>query len=46
MVKVPVITVLAIDEPEIIPVMPEATTPAFAGPPRNVPSIAKASWMK
>ena len=28
------------------PVMPEATTPALAGPPRNVPSIEKAIWMK
>ena len=33
-------------EPEIMPVSPEETTAAFAGPPRNVPSMAKASWMK
>ena len=42
----PVVTVLAIEEPEIMPVMPEATTPALAGPPRKVPSMAKAIWMK
>ena len=29
-----------------MPVMPEATTPALAGPPRNVPSREKANWMK
>ena len=34
MVKVPVVTVLAMDEPEMSPVMPEATTAALAGPPR------------
>ena len=33
-VKVPVVTTLAIEEPEIRPVMAEATTAAFAGPPR------------
>ena len=32
-VNVPVVTTLAMDEPEIRPVMPEATTAAFAGPP-------------
>ncbi len=46
MVKVPVVTVLAIDEPEISPVNPEATTAALAGPPRKWPSRLKASWMK
>ena len=35
MVKVPVVTTLAIDEPEIRPVRPEATTAALAGPPRR-----------
>src|SRR3546814_6729473 len=46
MVKVPVVTTLAIDEPEIMPVRPEATTPALAGPPRYLPSREKATWMK
>ncbi|MNU05957.1 hypothetical protein D3C72_2509610 [compost metagenome] len=46
MVKVPVVTTLAIDEPEIIPVSPEATTAALAGPPRRCPSRLNASWMK
>ena len=32
-VKVPVVTTLAIEEPEIRPVMPDATTAALAGPP-------------
>ena len=35
MVKVPVVTTLAIDDPEIIPVLAEATTAALAGPPRK-----------
>ena len=34
-VKVPVVTTLAIDEPDIKPVNPDATTAAFAGPPRR-----------
>ena len=46
MVKVPVVTTLAIDEPEISPVMAEATTEALAGPPRMCPSSAKATLMK
>ncbi len=46
MVKVPVVTTLAIDEPEIIPVRPEASTAALAGPPRKWPSRLNASWMK
>ena len=33
MVKVPVVTTLAIDEPEIMPVMPDARIAALAGPP-------------
>ena len=33
MVKVPVVTTLAMEEPEIRPVMAEATTAALAGPP-------------
>ncbi len=34
MVKVPVVTTLAIDEPDIMPVIPEARIAALAGPPR------------
>jgi len=34
-VKVPVVTVFAIEEPEYMPLMAEASTAAFAGPPRN-----------
>ena len=32
-VKVPVVTTLAIEEPEIMPVMPDARIAALAGPP-------------
>ena len=46
MVKVPVVTTLAIEEPEIIPVRAEETTAALAGPPRMCPSSAKATRMK
>ena len=46
MVKVPVVTTLAIDEPEIMPVEAEATTAALAGPPRKWPSIDIADMMK
>ncbi len=34
MVKVPVVTTLAMEEPEMRPVIPEETTAALAGPPR------------
>jgi len=37
MVKVPVVTTFAIDEPEYIPDNPDATTAAFAGPPLRWP---------
>ncbi len=33
-VKVPVVTTLAMEEPEIVPVIPEASIAALAGPPR------------
>ncbi len=33
MVKVPVVTTLAMDEPEIRPVIADDTTAALAGPP-------------
>ena len=46
MVKVPVVTTLAMDEPEISPVMPDATTAALAGPPRRWPISEKATLMK
>jgi len=46
MVKVPVVTTLAIEEPEIRPVIAEDTTAALAGPPRKCPSKAKATRMK
>ena len=45
-VKVPVVTVLAIDEPEIIPVIPDPKIAALAGPPRILPTIAKAKSKK
>ena len=45
-VKVPVVTTLAIDEPEIRPVIAEATTAALAGPPRRWPIREKATLMK
>jgi hypothetical protein len=46
MVKVPVVTTLAIDEPEISPVIAELTTAALAGPPRMWPISEKATLMK
>ena len=45
-VNVPVVTTLAIDEPEISPVIAEDTTAALAGPPRMWPINEKATWMK
>ena len=45
MVKVPVVTVFAMEDPEIKPVMAEETTAAFAGPPRRCPIRAKAILM-
>ena len=46
MVKVPVITTLAIEEPEIMPFIAEDTTAALAGPPRRWPSSEKATMVK
>ncbi len=43
MVNVPVVTVFAIDEPEIMPVIMDDKTDAFAGPPRNAPNRAIAT---
>ena len=45
-VKVPVVTVFATDDPEIIPVNPEAKIAAFAGPPLILPTRANAKFKK
>ena len=45
-VKVPVVTVFAIDEPEIIPVIPDPRIAALAGPPLILPTIANAKFKK
>ena len=45
-VKVPVVTVFAIEDPEIIPVIPEPNIAALAGPPRILPTIANAKSKK
>ena len=45
-VKVPVATTLAIDEPLMMPVAADDTTAALAGPPRMWPSRANALLMK
>ena len=42
-VKVPVVTTLAMDEPEISPVIADETTAAFAGPPLRCPMSEKAT---
>jgi len=41
-----VVTTLAIDEPEISPVIAEDTTAALAGPPFMCPIRLNATWMK
>ena len=41
MVKMPPVTTLDTEEPEIRPFRPEETTATFAGPPRRCPSMAK-----
>ncbi len=40
-VMAPVVTVLAMDDPEMEPIAHEATTAALAGPPLNLPMRAK-----
>ena len=45
-VKVPVVTVFATDDPEINPVNPDARIAALAGPPRILPTNAKAKFKK
>jgi hypothetical protein len=46
MVSEPTVTVLAIDEPEIIPKRPDAKIETFAGPPENRPAAAVARSIK
>merc|ERR1711906_38746 len=45
-VKVPVVTVFAIEDPEIKPVIPDPRIAALAGPPLIFPTIAKAKSKK
>ena len=45
-VKVPTVTTFAVELPLTMPVSPDAITEAFAGPPRNLPSSAKAKFIK
>ena len=45
-VKVPVVTVFATDDPEISPVSPEAKIAALAGPPLILPTSANARLRK
>ena len=45
-VNVPVVTVFAMDEPEIKPVIPDPSIAALAGPPLIFPTIAKAKSKK
>merc|ERR1711966_331418 len=45
-VKVPVVTVFAIEDPEIKPVIPDPKIAALAGPPLIFPTIAKAKSKK
>ena len=44
-VNVPVVTVLAMEDPDIIPVIMEDKTAALAGPPRSAPKSAIATLM-
>ena len=44
--NVPVVTTLAIEEPEISPVIPDDSTAALAGPPLYLPNIARARLVK
>ena len=45
-VNVPVVTTLAIEDPEIIPVKPDAIIDALAGPPLNLPTRVMAKSKK
>ena len=45
MVSDPTVTVLAIEEPEIMPNKPDAKIDTFAGPPENRPASAVANSM-
>ena len=46
MVKEPVVTTLATADPDTVPMKPEATTAALAGPPMRWPVKATARSMK
>ena len=46
MVKVPVVTIFAILEPDMRPVNPLDITAAFAGPPLNLPKSDRARVVK
>ena len=46
MVKVPVDTVFATEEPEMVPKKPLASTATLAGPPTKRPAAARARSMK
>ena len=46
MVSEPVVTVLAMDEPEIVPNSADDTTLTLAGPPANRPANTWATSMK
>ena len=39
MVRDPVVTVFAIDDPDIVPINAEEKIATFAGPPENFPAI-------
>ena len=45
-VRDPTVTVLAMEDPEIIPKRPEAKIETFAGPPEKRPASAVAKSMK
>ena len=44
-VKAPVVTVLAIDEPEIVPINADEKIATLAGPPENLPAMTIAKSM-
>jgi len=46
MVMAPVVTVLAMEDPDMEPMAADATTAALAGPPLNLPMVAKDKFIK